>query len=206
LLLSRNNAKNNEYINQYNRIATPELQIHNSKQLNYKFVCMSGNKLKKEIMNKNIFRSRISILVILFMLEIFFLPIIPIISEVSFIELLVLILVLSLIFVFSIYSFFKISYEINNGKLYGKMWSISTGYINISEIISIKRTYNPLSSAAASLNRLCVKIKKKGKYPYILISPIRENEFIENLLSINPDIKIDVSYKKRWWKIWNWDI
>jgi hypothetical protein len=39
-----------------------------------------------------------------------------------------------------------------------------------------------------------------------LISPAREQEFIEALKTVNPDIYVEVSDRKGVWRIWDWDI
>jgi hypothetical protein len=39
-----------------------------------------------------------------------------------------------------------------------------------------------------------------------LISPVREQEFLEALKTVNPSIQITVSDKKGVWRFWDWDI
>jgi hypothetical protein len=39
-----------------------------------------------------------------------------------------------------------------------------------------------------------------------LISPVKEQEFINELKAINPDIDVNVPDKKKLWRIWDWDI
>ena len=97
-------------------------------------------------------------------------------------------------------------YEITVGKLYWKMWSFPCGSVRIFDILSVERSYNPLSSPAASLKRLRISLKKEAKYPYMLISPAKEQEFIRELKAVNPDIYVNVPDKKRTWRIWDWDI
>jgi hypothetical protein len=60
--------------------------------------------------------------------------------------------------------------------------------------------YTP--QVAGSFKKL--KITKSG-FPY-LISPVREQEFLDTLKEINPNISIRVSNKKGWWRFWDWDI
>jgi len=90
-----------------------------------------------------------------------------------------------------------IRYVILEGKLYLKMWFISNGSVNIAEILSVKRSYNLLSSPAASLKRLRISFKQTAKYPYMLISPVREQEFIAALKTFNPNIKVILPDKKK---------
>jgi len=91
-------------------------------------------------------------------------------------------------------------------KLYLKMWFISGWSTNISDIISIKRSYIPLSAHAASLKRLSIKLRA-GVFTWWLISPVREKEFIEALKAINPNVEVSIPEKTgKWWRIWDWDI
>jgi len=60
--------------------------------------------------------------------------------------------------------------------------------IPISSINTIKETDNIISSPAASLDRLEIFY---GKYDSIIISPMDKNEFIQDLLKINPNIEVD---------------
>ena len=102
--------------------------------------------------------------------------------------------------------FFGISYIITDGKLLIKTFGITTGKAKISKIISIERSYNLLSSPAGSLKRLKISFNKGYKWPYALVSPVREQEFLETLKMYNPNIQIHVDDKKGWWRIWDWDI
>jgi hypothetical protein len=70
----------------------------------------------------------------------------------------------------------------------------------------VERSYNPLSSPAGSLKRLSIRLVEGARYPYWLISPVREQEFIETLKSIDPSIYIHVTVKKGIWRFWDWDI
>jgi hypothetical protein len=59
--------------------------------------------------------------------------------------------------------------------------------IEISTIRKIYRTNNPLSSPALSLDRIAIVY---NKFDEILISPKERNEFINELLKINPSIEV----------------
>jgi hypothetical protein len=92
---------------------------------------------------------------------------------------------------------------------------ISKGSVNIADIISVERSYKqpPLQvSPAASFKKLRICLtgvtfsSKRAKFPYLLISPVREQKFIEKLISINPDIIVDVPVKKGIWRVQDWDI
>jgi hypothetical protein len=84
--------------------------------------------------------------------------------------------------------------------------------IPISVIVSIERSYDQFGGIATSMKRLRFRFKKGYKWNIgwataPLISPVREQEFLELLKSINPNIQINVIDKKgRWWSLWGWDI
>lgn len=86
--------------------------------------------------------------------------------------------------------FMMISYEVNEDKLVIRTFIFGKQTIAIADITSVKKTYNPLSAPAMSINRL--EIKYGTKYDYALISPVRRQEFIAELLKINPDIKVEI--------------
>ena len=150
---------------------------------------------------KKVFRSRISILLICSMLGIFIMAFIPIIQRgiyqgMNF-----------LFFVFVVLTFVVcgLRYIISGDKLYLKIWMIPSGSVNIADIISVERSYKkPLSfSSATSFKKLRIDLSgvkfgvKSAKFPYLLISPVREQEFIKELKAINPDIIVNVPIKKR---------
>lgn len=93
---------------------------------------------------------------------------------------------LSAIFAFVLVLFFllakTIKYRIEGGNL--MIWNTK---IEIKSIRKIYRTNNPLSSPALSLDRLAIVY---NKFDEILISPKERNEFIDELLKINPSIEI----------------
>lgn len=98
-------------------------------------------------------------------------------------------------------------YIILENVLYCKiMWIIPIGSMNIADIISVERSYNPISSSAASLKRLCIYYHKGALFPFWLISPVREQEFIEALKALNPNISVRVPIRKGIWRIWDLDI
>jgi hypothetical protein len=108
---------------------------------------------------------------------------------------------------FCAFIFIGMRYVIDGDTLYLKMWIIPNGSVKISNILSVERSYNPLSAPAASFKRLSIRFKKgTTKYPYWLISPVREREFLDILKSIHPDIYIRVPEKKRKWSFGDWDI
>jgi len=108
-------------------------------------------------------------------------------------------------FLFIVLIFAGMRYVISDGMLCLKMWFIPSGSTKISNIVSVERSYNPLSSPAGSLKRLRISFKKGSKYPFMLISPVREKEFIEELKTVNPDINVKIPDKKGMWRFWDWD-
>jgi hypothetical protein len=151
---------------------------------------------------KKVFRSRISILLTVFTLAIYTLVSIPVIQNMSHVGIFVLGGTLFLL----IFLFTGMRYIISGDKLYIKIWFIRTLSVDITDILWVRRSHNPLSSAAASLKRLRISFNKKAKYPYILISPVREQQFLEELKTINPNIVFNVPGKTGMLPIWDWDI
>ena len=62
--------------------------------------------------------------------------------------------------------------------------------VNIKKIKKISRTKNPFTAPALSVDRLEILF---GKYDVIDISPKNENELINSLLAVNPNIQVDKS-------------
>ena len=151
---------------------------------------------------KKVFRSRISVLLVGFILAIFIPSTIPMIKHMIISGL----LIMGGTFLFIVLLFGGMRYIISGNTLYLKIWNIPSGSVRISSIISIKRSYNPLSSPAASLKRLRLDLRISEKYPFMLISPVKETEFIEELKTVNPDIIVNVPPKKGVWRIQDWDI
>ncbi|WP_396209015.1 PH domain-containing protein [Flavobacterium sp.] len=93
---------------------------------------------------------------------------------------------LSAIFAFVLVLFFLLSKTIRY-RIEGENLMIWNTKIEIKSIRKIYRTNNPLSSPALSLDRLAIVY---NKFDEILISPKERNEFIDELLKINPSIEI----------------
>ena len=155
-------------------------------------------------MEKKVFRSRVSILLLLFITAAVGFPMISIIRSGNILNPATYTFVGVLTFCFAL--FFGMSYVVKDGQLLIKTMGVTTAKAEISKIISIERSYNLLSSPAASLKRTKICFKKGYKLPYWLISPVREQEFMDILKEINPDIYIRISNKEARWRIWDWDI
>ncbi|MEO9872907.1 PH domain-containing protein [Ekhidna sp.] len=83
---------------------------------------------------------------------------------------------------------FGLKYFVEGDLLTIKIGFIKMMSIKISEIKSISRSFNPISSPAASLKRLKIDFISGS----ILISPNYEEEFIEVLRNSNPDIYVNI--------------
>jgi hypothetical protein len=151
---------------------------------------------------KKVFRSRISVVIAAFMLASFILASLPL----YYISPVIGIICIAPAFLLTLGIFTGIRYVIINENLYIKTWGICSAKIRITDILSVKRSYNLLSSPAASLKRLRLYCEKKSKHPYCLISPVCEQEFFDTLKSIHPDIDIQVPETRGKWRIWDWDI
>lgn len=151
---------------------------------------------------QKIFRSRISVLLILSTLAIFIPVSMPIVQNKAYEGM----YVLGGSFFLLMFLLTGMRYVISGSKLTFKIWFIPSWSVDIADIRSVKRSYNLLSSPAASLKRLHITLNRETKYPDILISPVKEQKFIDELKSINPGINVNVHEKKGIWRIWGWDI
>lgn len=93
----------------------------------------------------------------------------------------------ALIIGFLLWLWFGTGYKLEEGliKIY---FGPFRSKIMIQEIKSLRKTKNPLSAPALSINRLEILY---GQYNVTMISPKNENAFIRLLLNENPDIKLD---------------
>ena len=149
---------------------------------------------------KKVFRSRISVLFSVLV----FVPLISVSIPMFLHKIYIGMFILGGCFLFIILLFTGMRYIISDNKLYLKMWFIQHGIVNIANIVSVKRSYNPLSSPAASLKRLRIMFANNS-FGW-LISPVKEKEFIKALKAVNPDIKVNIPDKKGVWRIWDWDL
>jgi len=154
-------------------------------------------------MERKVFRSRISVLLIGLILAIFIPISIPMFNYKIYQGL----YILGGTLLFMLLLFCGMRYIISENRLHFKVfWVISFGSVYITDIISVVRSYNMLSSPAASLKRLRINFRKSCKWPFLLISPVREQEFLKILKIHNPNIYIHVNNKRGGWRIWDWDI
>jgi hypothetical protein len=154
---------------------------------------------------KKIFKSRISILLSLIVWPLVLMPFIFFVKQV-FInhnsDCIPPLIVFTIIIPFFFLIWFGIRYIIDGNKIVFKTGFFKNGEIEISKIISIKRSYLVLSSNAVSLKRLKCDLKKGSKYPFLLISPDKEDLFLQMIKGINPSVEIDIQDKST---LLNWD-
>lgn len=100
--------------------------------------------------------------------------------------------IILLVIFFIVHMLLTTTYTIENDKLTIKCSFLYHKTIEINTIKIITETNNPLSSPAASLDRLEIFY---GKFDSVLISPKREFEFIHDIKGLNPNV--EVKYKKK---------
>ena len=82
----------------------------------------------------------------------------------------------------------SIKYTISDHTLTVKCGFFSTSTYEIMEITKIKKTHNPLSAPAASIDRIAIYFKKR-RVP-LTLSPRNKEEFINELVKRNANIVI----------------
>jgi hypothetical protein len=127
-----------------------------------------------------IYKSKIDWWLVLVILGVFGYPIIDgILSEEYLVSLLFSVVLLVFYFLSK-----TIQYKIEDENLV--IWKTK---IKIQSIRKIYKTRNPLSSPAMSLDRIAIVY---NKFDEVLISPKEREEFITELLKINPNIEVKV--------------
>lgn len=109
-------------------------------------------------------------------------------------EITVMLLVMLPIFAFIAYILFSIKYKIEGETLTVHNAFFIKTKIEIQTIRKINETNNPLSSPAASMDRL--EIFYGNKFDSIIISPIQREDFLNELKKINPAIEITLKPQK----------
>jgi hypothetical protein len=152
-----------------------------------------------------IFRSRISVLVPGFVFALLSPFIIPMMMNMIIPGLCILGGTILLVVIL----FAGIRYIISGDTLFLKIWFIPTCSLKITNIASIKRSYylfDVPTNTSASFKKLRIEFVRKTSYPYLHVSPVREQEFIGELKKVNPNINDRVFDKKGIWSIFNYDI
>ena len=142
------------------------------------------------------FHSKIDIWLLLLLLVAIALPLLILIL-VSFYEPTAMsipaLITIAIVFVLIVYMCVSVRYIIDFSN---KTLFVTTGFgkhgIAIDDIVSIERTNSVLSAPALSLDRIAIKYQKQGKKTLqsIIISPKKRQEFIEDILKINPNVRI----------------
>lgn len=105
---------------------------------------------------------------------------------------LVLNVAITLVYLFIIMGAFWIRYtvfEYDKVLVISAFFGLSRQRIDITQIRRISKSRSLLSSPAASLKRLRIEY---GKYDDVLISPRGQEEFLEDLKKINPNIEFNL--------------
>jgi hypothetical protein len=127
-----------------------------------------------------IYKSKIDWWLVLVILGVFGYPIIDGILSKEYL--------VSVIFSVVLVTFYFLSKTIQY-KIEGENLVIWKTKISIQSIRKIYKTRNPLSSPAMSLDRIAIVY---NKFDEVLISPKEREEFITELLKINPNIIVEI--------------
>lgn len=131
------------------------------------------------------FRSRISIILVLLVIGVIGFGTYQACTEEKYPAILAMVVVL-LLFIGIIVG---MNYTIDEDKLIVcNLFFIRQTY-ELKKLKSITRTYNPVSSPAASLKR--IKLDFGCGHP-LIISPANQDVFIEEILRINPNVQVEV--------------
>ncbi|WP_421805166.1 PH domain-containing protein [Flagellimonas sp.] len=95
--------------------------------------------------------------------------------------------------IFLVVLFYSISYEVTDEVLTVISFFFIKKNILIKDITRIVESNNPISSPAASLDRLEVYY---GKYSSVIISPKDKMGFIAHLKRLSPSIQVELKKKK----------
>ena len=79
-------------------------------------------------------------------------------------------------------------YVIDDHTLYVKSGHLFKKHYNVDDIIEITKTNSFESSPALSMNRIRLVMRN---HKYIILSPKKQKEFIQQILDVNPNIKVD---------------
>ena len=109
-------------------------------------------------------------------------------------EFLFMLLVMLPVIIFIVYVLASISYTIDGSILTVHNAFLQKTKIDIAGIRKIKETNNPLSSPAGSMDRL--EVLYGNSFESVLISPINTEDFIKQLLKVNPDIEVKMKPNK----------
>ncbi|SFC44743.1 PH domain-containing protein [Flexibacter flexilis DSM 6793] len=138
---------------------------------------------------KKIYKSKIGLELVIFLVSVFGTVLaITVSQKPSWIGIVILLPVI----LFVVQMLMTTDYTIDSDKLTIKCGFLYNKSIDIKTITKIMETNNPLSSPAASLDRLEINY---GKFESVLISPKQKSEFINDIKELNPSV--EVKYKKK---------
>lgn len=103
------------------------------------------------------------------------------------------IIILLSVILFVIHMFLTTNYTIDNEHLTIKCGFFFNKTIDIKTIKVISETNNLLSAPATSLDRLEITY---GKFDAVIISPKRKAEFINDIITLNPNVEVKTKKKK----------
>lgn len=100
------------------------------------------------------------------------------------------VIVLALVFLFVLAILLTIRYYVDpeTKTLKIKVCGLPSGTVDLTQVKRIYKSNSILSAPAASLNRICLDIKAG---PDILVSPRYQQDFLEEIRKINPEIDIE---------------
>jgi len=154
---------------------------------------------------ENVFRSRISVLLPVFVFVLFS-PVIILMIKYMIIPGLI---IMGGLFLLVVILYSGIHYIISGDTLFFKIWFIPTCSLKIKNIASIKRSYYLFdipTNTTASFKKLRIEFLRNTNYPYLHVSPVREHDFIDELKKVNPSIQVCFFDKKGIGRILNCDI
>ncbi|PIB39389.1 PH domain-containing protein [Maribacter sp. 4G9] len=91
---------------------------------------------------------------------------------------------------FILYLLMNTEYALDANTLYVKSGFVYRKHLDISRITSVKKTKSLFSAPAASLDRIQIAYDSFG---ILVVSPKDKENFVKDLLAINPDIKDHVN-------------
>ncbi len=99
-------------------------------------------------------------------------------------------IIVAVIFLFVLSILFTVRYYIDpeTKTLKIKVCGIPSGTIDLTEVKRIYKSRSIMSAPAASLKRICLDIKAG---PDVLLSPRYQQDFLEEIKKINPEIDIE---------------
>lgn len=100
----------------------------------------------------------------------------------------VIVLALAFLFVLSIMLTIRYYVDPETKTLKIKVCGLPSGTVDLTQVKRIYKSNSILSAPAASLSRICLDIKSG---PDVLVSPRYQQDFLEEIKKINPEINID---------------